>query len=219
MSNTSKTTTRRNRARRIATMAAVPVLGAGLGLALAAGPASAAPTCTPPGSNGCVGSSLTIPSSFTLTVTTASMSFTGTPGGPSNVQTVLYNVVTNDPGGYTVAVLGTDLTGAKYSAHLPVGDFDVWGQAQTDSRFGTAPATGFLPAPLSASAKVITTSTTAPSASSGDNWTDTYAILSSSSPVNDELGHVPPTAGSGTNIPVLPPDTYSGTVQYSGIGS
>lgn len=227
------------RMRRAALVLAV-TMATGGALALAPGVAQAqTPNCTGsspggPGGEGCAGTvndSITIPVSFAFTLTTQSITFTGTVGSNSNAPTVAYSVTTNDPSGYTVTVGGTDLTGATHGGDIPAGDISLWGpkQAQPSSNIGQAsPVFKYWPVSLSGTPQTVASSSGQSVGSSNgpngvsvgtnpgaaDTWTDTYAFLGTAGGFTDSTG-----GAIGSNIPSVTPDTYNGTLSYLALPS
>lgn len=211
MSDTQNST-RYTRRHRIAALVAIPALVGGTAV-LGASAASAASAQTGCGTSNCVDGSITIAQSFSLSVSTPSITFTGSPGGQSNFPTVSGAVLTNDTRGYTVSVAptGPNMTGAGNAADtFPVSDISVGGGVQANAVAGT----GTCASQNASSLWACTTSLT------GAVVTDSSGSMPAGGVANfsDQFGFAGPSApGPGSYIPAAPADTYSDGLQYSAV--
>lgn len=179
------------------------------GLALAA-PSALAQGCGS-GQANCVSSTISVAQTETFSVTgtngtpgTFTLGFTGTPGGPSNTQTVQYSVMTNDPKGWAVQVSGEDMSGrAGNSAVIPVSDINVLGQVPLFTNCSGIGCSVAVP-----EAGTVTTDSSSTYTTAAVGGSDTYGFIG---PNNGSA----PTGSSGANIPSVPADTYTGQVDYT----
>lgn len=205
---------------RVTALAAAAILGGGLS-AVAAPAALAAPAqgCGSPAPANCVTGTFTVSGiiSFTVSTSTFSLTYSGTPGAGSmtNIAAVNYSVTSNDPSGYDVYSLAN--SGTFTDDNTPPNSFnvdylDVWGQQQHSNPGDGLLVGQYFPVQVSpTSPGILTTQTAAVSGSGGnspDSWTDSYAFLSNSY----SLGN---TEGTGLGIPTTPPGNYAIGLQYT----
>jgi hypothetical protein len=205
----------RNNLRRPALAIATGLLAAGA-VATVAAPAMAS-TC---GTN-CVSASLSVGQTLTLSVSTPSIAFTGSPGGVSNTPVVNYTLTDNDPAGAKVSVAATssNLT-SQYNVTTPVSQISLWGPVQQAANFPQDGMGGAVPVNLSTT-PVTTVSTTNVSSAGGDSYTDSYGFVGSSvetGPVTTP-GTAPTGGATGSPIPNLPSGQYAVGVQYTALGN
>jgi hypothetical protein len=200
------------RRRRIIAAVAVPALAGGalLGALVPAMVTSPAPVMATLMANP-VPATITIPQTMTLTVSTSSLAFSGSPGGASNAPQVSYQVMGNDANGYNVSVAATGpsmVNQSNGSYTFPVSDIGVFGPAQAmQNNAQPAPVGKFYPVALSTS-NLVTASKSSLPANGGDTMTDTYGFFGPN--ITDSQ------ANPMSNIPSnVPAGTYSDSVTYT----